>query len=75
MVLILVVVLLAMVYFRGQASATTNAQVQKVVEPTASPASGQQGVTGNGDFQSLLNAINQGLSTVDHIIQTTTQKN
>lgn len=74
MLIIVVVVFLAL-YFRQQTQATSTAQVEKTTTPTASPTTGQQGVTGNGDFASLLSTINKALDTTNHIIQTQTQKN
>ena len=77
MVLVIVAVAGLMLFMRTQPAQAQQAaqEQQKAATPTASPTTGQQGVTGNGDFASVMNLITAALATTNNIIQTNTQKN
>lgn len=77
MVLVIVAVAFVMLYMRTQPQQTQQAvqEQQKQTEPTQSRTTGQQGVTGNGDFASLMANISKALDLTNNVIQTQTQKN
>lgn len=69
--LVFVVIILALMYFR-EASPKEPSNPPK---PTAAPTTGTQSVAAKSDFQSLLDTINNALSTTEVIVSTVVEKN